>query len=877
MTIVKRLLSRLVRVRKKRPPYPFAVIFDTFRTILKQNNRILELIADMGEKLGGEYVFDRQYIISMCEAVGDEVYKLIYNLNLLGERRYHALYEAYERIRREIEEELAGRPIIAHTAYVLPLDLITRDSADEAGGKAANLGEIKNVLSLPTPEGFVITTKAFQEITESLEIDGIVQELRELFDRGEERKLLERTKRLKHLIMDAKIPKRLSGEIEKAVNEVTEKTGTTRPFFAVRSSAWLEDSQHSFAGILRSVLNVRKNAILDAYFDVLSSLYSYEALTYRFRKGIKEHESLIAVLCQVMIYPRCSGVLYTLDPLNPAQGVMRISASWGLGPSVVEGRGRADEFTVDRTAPYSVISMRIVKKESQLVAVDEGGVEWRDVPEEQQYEPCLHSPELSRLADMGMLIERYFKRPQDIEWALDRDGSLYILQARPLIISKPEKPNGCDLATLLLSAPVIMSGKGAIVHQGVAAGRVFVLEDLDKMDQVPHGSILVVRHTSPRLARLIRHIRGIIADYGSPTGHLATIAREFRIPMLVGTESATEVLKTGMEITLDTTQNAVFRGVINELCLQELTEETVFEESYEYRLLRRVLKKMSPLTLLDPQSSDFIPQRCRTYHDITRYVHEKAVDEIIRISETYPHEVGSRPRMLVLPIPLGLFVVDIGGGLHQSQPLPSKISPGDIACTPLSALLEGLLLPGIWSTEPVEVDFGSLMSSVTKTFSYNVAAPDQIGRNLVVISRDYMNLNLRLGYHFNIVDAYITENQNDNYIYFRFAGGVTDDVRKSRRARCIGHILDTFDFVTEVRGDLIVGRVKKLNRSQMYERMKILGALIGYTRQLDTQMDSDALIFHYADRFVETLHSLTKVKGGEHGCQAKNYNTGSGR
>jgi pyruvate,water dikinase len=174
----------------------------------------------------------------------------------------------------------------------------------------------------------------------------------------------------------------------------------------------------------------------------------------------------------------------------------------------------------------------------------------------------------------------------------------------------------------------------------------------------------------------------------------------------------------------------------------------------------------------------------------------------------------------------------------------------------MKAFLEGLTAPGMWSTAPMSVDFGSFMSSLTRTYSDSTTRFS--GRNLAVLSAEYLDLNLRLGYHFNIIDAYIAEKQNDNYAYFRFLGGVTDVTRRSRRARFIGEVLERFNFRVEIRGDLVVGRIKKLDPAAMYEKVKMLGCLVAYTRQLDVQMHSDENIADHVTDFFKgaTNHDI---------------------
>ncbi len=458
-----------------------------------------------------------------------------------------------------------------------------------------------------------------------------------------------------------------------------------------------------------------------------------------------------------------------------------------------------------------------------------------------------------------MSIERYYKRPQDIEWTFDDQGVLHILQTRPLrfwAVPEDAEPR-VDAATR--DAEVIFSGKGLVAQRGVAVGRVRVVRTDSDLENFPMGGILVARHTSPRFSRVMRKARGIITDIGSPTGHMATIAREFRVPALVNTGVATMLLHDGDEITLDSTQNAVYRGRIQALDRFELTEEDVFEDSYEYRLLRRLLKHIAPLNLVDPHGENFIPSACRTYHDITRYIHESAVEELIHLSERRGADYLSSPKRLRTVIPLGLLLVDAGDGTDCPSDA-EDISPEQVVSRPLRDFLAGINSCGMWCTEPVSVDLGSFMSSVTRTFSSSLASPRAVGRNLVVVLKNYMNLNMRLGYHFNIIDAYVSDEINDNYIYFRFLGGVTDFIRRSRRAKFVAEVLERFDFRVEIHGDLVVGRVKKLDSARMARRMRMLGGLVGYARQLDARMHNDQDVSQHVRIFMD---AMPDVCGGE--------------
>jgi pyruvate,water dikinase len=841
------LPSRYFRNR----PVPFPVLFKKFQSILERNNRILELIADMGDKLSGDYVFDRQYMLDASDRLGDLVFKLISDLSVLNQRKNVDLFMACERIQHQIQEELAGRHEFPEGRLVIPLFEFEQDLAELDGGKMAVLSETHRKLSVPTPDGFVITTKAFFEF---MNHNGLLEQVEKgmaRWDRRDEAFLKTFSEEIQQRILSAELPRALIAQIHARLDGLQQRRPHQPLTVALRSSAWGEDGEASFAGQYTSMLNVRREQVVAAYRQVVASMYSFEAWRYRLNRDYREHEIAMAVGCQVMAGGAVSGVLHSYVQ-GAGDAVMMVSATWGLGAPVVGGEVATDTFSVERTPPYGIRSMELVDKPRKLTLAPGGGTAWEDVPIELRQAPSLTPHQITQLAQGAMTIERYYKRPQDIEWTFDADGTLYILQARPLQVWSAQDGPGLPVDDATRRAEVVFAGRGMVAQRGVAVGKVVRVDSDADLDAFPDGGILVSRFTTPRFARVMRKAHGIITDVGTPTGHMATIAREYRVPAVVNTEVATRLLHDGEEITLDASQNVVYRGRIGELNRFEITEEMVFEESYEYRLLRRLLKRISPLNLMDPHAENFRPSACRTYHDITRYIHEKAVEGLISLSENQETHRLSAPKRLCTEVPLGLVVIDAGGGT-DSPPEAKTLTRDQILSLPLQELLRGIDAPGMWCTHPVSVDMGNLMASVARTFCSSLSEPERIGRNLAVILKPYMNLHLRLGYHFSIIDAYLSETINDNYIYFRFLGGVTDFTHRSRRAQFIGTILERFDFRVEVHGDLVVGRIKKLSLQRMAARMRVLGCLIGYTRQLDAQMHSDGHIGQHVDLFMSMI------------------------
>ncbi len=850
-------------VRERGKPHErvtFASLFHTFQRILELNNRILETMADMGEKLGGDYVFDRQYILVSCRKISALVSELIYNFNALVPKKYLKLDGIFKGINHDIEEELAGRLVIPQTDFVIPYEIITGDFDDVVGGKNANIAEIRNRLGMTVPEGFAITTRAYQQYLDHNNLGTEVERTVKAWEAGEMTSE-EASRTIMALFSSGSLPNSLSMAMEKAVRQLQQKTEKSRLFLAVRSSAMGEDSEHTFAGQYLSLLNQPQHRLTQSYKDVLAGAYSPEAMEYRRQKGFLENEVVMAVACQCMIDAGVSGVIYSMDPMHPSKEVMVISATWGLGAPVVAGEVSADSFIVSRESPHTVKSMNIVRKAMRLTAAEagEGGCKLLPVDEKRQTSMSLTTEQITELAEAALAIERFFKCPQDIEWAFDGKGRLVILQARPLNIKTRMAQEVCDIASVTDQYPVIFEQKGHIVQNGIATGKVFMVLADEDLDRFPNGAILVAKETSPRFAKVARKASGIITDVGTSTGHMATISREFRIPTIVNTGVATQLLAPGQEITLDAQENVVYAGRIKELCYYGFMED-VFEESYEYRLLRRVLKKITPLNLVDPHAKDFSPPACRTFHDITRFVHEKAVEELIDLNYRRRLDPGTTSKKLKSTIPLDLVIIDIGGGLEETDEA-ATVGMDQVRSIPMRALLEGLNSPGAWSNEPMSVDFGSFMSSLTRTFSSQLVSPRFVGQNLAVISREYANISLRLGYHFNMIDAYIGEQINDNYAYFRFMGGVTDPSRRSRRARFIYETLSRNNFNVDLRGDMVIGRIKKLNPQLMQSKMHLLGRLVGFTRQLDVKMTSDKQIVNFSKEFERLIEMEEPMNG----------------
>jgi len=827
---------------RKRDVVVFPQVFEQFQALLQNHQKAMELIADIGEKSGGDYIFDRKYLFDTVRELQDLLLRMVKGLNLIASNRYNALYESLDRVFLPIEGELRGRLMLSDAPFIVSLQDAPLDSPELTGGKANTLAEILHKILIPVPRGFVITSKAYHRFLEYNDLEDRIHSRLEAWVSGKE-ELSKAAGQIRYSILAGIIPQDVARQIAKHAQR-------TRAFWAVRSSAYGEDEELSFAGLHESFLNVAPGQVPEAYKKVLASLFSSEALTYRLRMGMIGEETAMSVLCQEMVHSRASGVIQTVYAEQSDPDCLAIYASFGLGRTVVEGKDSLDRFIVEKHQPRRIRSREIAGKDFLLRPASGGGEEEAPLDETMQNQASVTEETIDTLATWAVTLERYFKRPQEIEWAVDEQGNCWVLQSRRLLIPETVDRQDDDLCEACSAYPILIKDKGVVAHTGVGSGRVYTVHGNEDMSAFPEGAVLVARYTAPWLAQVVPKASAIITERGSAAGHLATIAREFRVPALVSVDGAADVLHDGMEITLDTYHRLIYSGEVKELLRFELLQPTVFEESPEFRLLRRLLKRIAPLHLIDPQAPEFTAGGCTSVHDMVRFIHEKAVQELIDLPAFLHRFKGTKVWTLVSDVPIGLKILDLGNGIDQ-EAVGDKVHITAIRSLPLRALWEGISHRDTWSTEPVDVDFKGLMASLTRNWDATGGGVSATGFNLAVINETYLNLHLRLGYHFNLIDARMDDEPQRNHIYFRFVGGVTDITRRSRRAQVLARILSSYHFNAVTKGDLVVARLLHLPKEEIQERLRVLGVLIGFTRQLDIQLRSDEDIPRFVEAFFD--------------------------
>jgi len=820
---------------------PVEQVFAEFRAVMEAHDQGLEIVADIGEKLGGEYLFDIVYLRSSYDLLAARIAEMIAGFDVLAAGRYPGLGKVRDLIDREVRRLLYDLTPPG-SALILSLEEMTWERAAEVGGKISHLAEVRNHLGLLVPEGFGVTTGAFDEYIRHNDIEPLLKTAGEGDPAAWGPAVRER-------VVRGSFPASLTAAIADAVANLADRHGASGTL-AVRSSAVEEDGDYSFAGQFETVLNVplELEAVQSAYRTVAASLYTEGALTYLRHLGMNPAESRMAVGCLLMVPARASGVLYTRDPASSANRII-INSAWGLGAAVVEGSAEADLITVARVPALSILETRIGRKSATMVPDAGGGTRSVETPAPERAVPSLSREQVLELARQALRIESHFRRPMDIEWALDDAGRFVILQARPLRL--PQTDPAAQAGDQPAPAAPVARLSGTIVQRGAAAGRVFVLRDSTDLERIPHGALLVARHDSSDFIRVMPIVSAIITDAGSPTSHMAALCREFRLPTVVNTGTATAVLADGQDVTLvaDEQGAAIYEGLLHE-ALRTAKAAAEMKDLYEFRRKRSVLTYLTSLTLLDPDHDDFSPGGCRSLHDILRFVHEKALQELL---EGARRGVRSRTTVrLDLPVPAGILMVDIGGGLALAAGVKSA-GPAQVSSRPLRAVLAGLLYPGAWHTESIALGMGELLGSMMRMPDIADAAANS---NIAVVSRDYLNLSIKFGYHYSVLDCLTGEHPHQNHIYFRFSGGATDMAKRSRRVELIASILRDFGFSVRIKGDLLVARLDGAGLERTSALLDQLGRLIAYTRQLDAVLTSDEKAAAYAAKFLGGDYAL---------------------
>jgi pyruvate, water dikinase len=857
-----RQLYRMWKRRKAPPAQDVSEVFrfkyTCFRDLLDSNAQLLTVITDIEEKLQGRQVFGMAYVRSQTTRAAFHAFRMIKNLDVLSGHKYPGLYRILDSINARIKEELGPPKETGAVDFTLPFSRITKDMVDWVGGKNANLGEVVNRAGLPVPPGFAITTRAFAAF---LSHNDLVDEInkRKMEINPQNPESIEHAARdIQALILAASLPPELEAAMFRAFDALSSEARACgwmeEPLLvSLRSSAVGEDSDLSFAGQYLTKLNVSVDQLIPVYKEIVASLYTSRAVAYRLHRGIRDEDAAMGVAVLAMVDSLASGVMYSRHPFNPLENHIFITAVWGLGPYAVDGTITPDRYVASKEPGFPLVETLIHAKAVQLAPEAAGGVREVPVTPVHREKACLTPEQVRVLADYAVKLEEHYHCPQDVEWALDRQGRLWVLQTRPL---HPEMHTRQTRRIPRVEGFELLLEGGEAAFPGVGCGPAHHVAADEDLLHFPDGAVLVAKHSSPKFALVMARAQAIVTDSGSIAGHMAAVAREFAVPSLLGAETATRVLPPGEEITVDAFSGRVYRGKVPQLLALREDRTPHMQGTPVYQTLRRVADYIAPLNLLDPKAPEFVPEHCQTLHDLGRLVHEYSYNEMFKISDLAADR-GEGALKLDAPIPLDLYIIDLGGGLAGVAPGDSRINLDNVVSAPFKALLQGMTLEDLQTLEPRPIEFSGLLSVMREQMLSAPQFDERFGdKSYAIISEKYLNFSSRVGYHYSVLDAYCGATVNKNYITFSFKGGAADEVRKNRRVRAIALVLQELDFSVDVKGDRVDARLAKHLARVIAEKLEILGRLLLFTRQMDMLMVSEMSVAAVARNFLAGNYRL---------------------
>jgi pyruvate, water dikinase len=802
------------------------VRYHTFRILLANNERALTRLAAVEAGLAGEVPAGE--LVGLVEDLQAVTFEMVDGVARLAPGAAAEFYTRHLRLEEALRESLETVEEAGRGPSCLPLAQAL--NPDEVGGKAAGVSLLMRN-GFPVPDGFAVTVRACREFLAEAGLDEAIRRTLRKAD-STDAGLATASQAIRRDILEASLPEWLHRDLSEAVAVLVGLgDGGAPPSLAARSSALTEDRpEHSFAGQFASVLNCSPDTLEQGFREVMAGAFTERAIAYRQEAGIPPATLDMAVLVQVMVPAVAAGVVFTVDPVRPESGRMLVSAVPGLGVLAVDGAVPVDVYRVDRDDPTDFFA-QLARKTRRAVADAAGGIRREAVPEAARNRSVLATDTLVRLARLSLAAEALAGSCRDLEYAVDGQGRLWLLQSRPARIAwggrRPPAP------------PKTLYQGGMTASSGRTLGRVHHLAAGNNGQSPPQtGPVIAVLATAaPEAASWISRWRGVVVENGNPADHLSTVAREAARPMLTRAGGAAAALPEGGLAVLDAGEGRLTEAPAAIGDLEELLRAVPpTAASGAHGTLSPARTKIRdlvvPLTLASGNGPGFSLAACRTLHDLIRFAHETAVLALFEAGDSLLDGAVSKACLLGEGTPFPVMVIDLGGGLTE-EVSGGRITPGDLASIPLAALWRGL--------------------AASKAFLGETDPQTRQARhrpNYALAARDYVNLNARMTSHFAMVDAVCGPRPRGNYVRLRFKGGGTAAPQRERRALCLESILRQAGFFVNRRGDLVSAALTDIPAPIATEALELLGRLLGFARDLDAAMTDDDAPYRAAEAFL---------------------------
>lgn len=815
--------------------------FAYFLSLLDKNNQVLKVISDMEESSHGRHVFDTHYIAENIATIRNNVRDIIHNMVAIGGDRYRELYDAYKRIDQQVQYFLPGSAGVKQDHFTIDFHHLRRERSWSVGSKNAQLGEMKARLGLPVPDGFAISAWAYKHFVDSNNLQEKIDKLMERIDLESHEDLSRKSAEIRELVCSSPVPEDLTEAIRASCAELKRRTQGDR--FSLRSSAIGEDTLLSFAGQYMTFLNVRCREMVDRYRDVLASKFTPKAIFYLLSHSLHESDLAMSVGCVAMVDASASGVAYSRDPVDPDSGNVVVNSIYGLGRHLVDGTLTPDIFQVSRE-DGSIQELQIADKPIRLVVREDGGTVDEPVPPDERNQPSVSMAALKLLVEYAITLEQHYGSPQDIEWAVDRRGKLFILQTRPLRVIKASDVKYTPSEEVARKAICY----GTPVCPGAGSGKIHRAVSPHDLTCMPQNAVLVAPRPFPGLITALEKASAIVVQVGGVVSHLATLAREYHTPTVVSPECM-DRLAAGALVTVDATDGIIYEGSQDEIIEARSGSSGKGEQDETSLLLEKILEKISPLNLLNPADPTFTPTNCETFHDITRFAHQSAIAEMFSAAESL---TGRRQLGLTLKseLPMEMHIIFIDEN-YKKYKGKKTIAEKDLVSEPMRAFWEGVKKEG-WPSDRHPKLFGTRLGTAADSKKEN-RDTEFSESSFAILSKEYMISGLHMGYHFSTVEAMITDDVSKNFIRMQYKEGGAALDRRIRRVNLISEILSEIGFSIGSKGDFFQASISYLSREDARNHLTILGRLSILTKQLDMALHNDDLAKWYTNYFKKKL------------------------
>ncbi|MCD6273940.1 MAG: pyruvate, water dikinase [Deltaproteobacteria bacterium] len=817
--------------------YAFRFRYETLRALLNKNGSALQILSDLEADLSHMRQYDARIKRSVRRLV-TETLLMAQELNLLTENRYFDLYEIIFSLRNETDELFKKGKLTESRPLALEISSPAMLDPDLIGGKASGICFLKQHLGNSVPDGFIVTTVAYNLILEKNNLKERIRILLSNLDVTVDKdQFKSRIETIRRWINSAQVPDEIEKEIKKYAGLVTKISNDG--LWAVRSSAVYEDGMHSFAGQFDSKLWVKAENLVKAYLEVLAGRFTERAVRYRLNSGLHEIDTPMGVLFMPMVDPVAAGVIYTSDIKDSKSNTMIINAVPGIADKMVKGEESADTFFISKEAPHP-----------KLLKIIPASRETRKGIEADTAVNYIKTGKLLEIADLALQAAKKFNNDLDIEWALSKDEKVYLLQARKLSIIHPDKDASAKLAKKKDILPILEGG--ITIFPGRAEGPVKFLEPEFDISAVPEGAIVIVEKPGTEFASVLPKIAALLVMQGNPVGHLATLIREFAVPAIFKLGPNAKILFRKNIISVNATKRKIYSGVrwsgIRERVMARIAAENRHEKSgplYDF-----VLR----LNLVDPDASSFKAKSCKSVHDTLRFMHEMSVRSMFGFGDMQKRGRKKKSRKLKTSLPIKFQLID----LDKSAPVNTKtVEPKDVASVPFKALWRGISDKKIFWPEHWKKSLPGIPSEFQESVLGGNKGPRRASdTNYAIIAKDYMNLNARFAYHYVMVDAMVGPGTENNYVHFRFRGGGASDENRVKRAHFLELVLRQSGFRVNRQGDLVTAWLRSYPRQDSENALETLGRLMICASQLDAVFKKDSDVKLYVNYFLKGEYGI---------------------